>query len=95
MPFPQTDKPLVSVILELSEQAELTFRCLRSLKENSHLPIEIIAIAHGSSRFTEKLFERVEGVQYIRGTQNQKRCATQGWGRTCPRRIPAISRKYR
>src|SRR4051794_16829075 len=56
MPFPETDKPLVSVILELNERAELAFRCLRSLKEDSHLPPEIIAIDPSSSDLTMKPF---------------------------------------
>jgi len=44
LPFPVAAQPVISVVLVLFNRAELTFRCLRSLKENTHLPIEIIVI---------------------------------------------------
>src|SRR4051812_46215099 len=56
LPFARFEHPLVSVIMVLYNRAELTFRCIRSLKESSHLPLEIIAINNGSSDLTEKLF---------------------------------------
>jgi GT2 family glycosyltransferase len=71
LPFPEVAHPLVSVILVLYNRAELTFRCIRSLKENCHLPVEIIAIDNGSSDLTERLFGRITGVRYVRNTENK------------------------
>ena len=72
LPFPEADQPIVSVILILHEQAELSFGCLRSLKESSHLPLEITAIDKCSNDLNGKLFEKVEGgVRYIRNTESQ------------------------
>ncbi len=71
-PFPETDQPVVSVILILHGRAEFTFGCLRSLKENSHLPIEIIAIDDCSNYLNGELFKRVRGVRYIRNPENQR-----------------------
>jgi GT2 family glycosyltransferase/glycosyltransferase involved in cell wall biosynthesis len=71
LPFPEVEHPLVSVILVLYNRAELTFRCLRSLKENSHLPLEVIAIDNGSSDLSQKIFDRITGVHYVRNPENR------------------------
>src|SRR5208282_321655 len=71
LPFPWADQPIISVILVLFNRAELTFQCLRSLKENTHLPIEIIVIDNRSTDLTERLFRQVTGVRYVRNTENK------------------------
>ena len=71
LPFPQADQPIISVVLVLFNRAELTFRCLRSLKENTHLPIEIIVIDNRSTDLTERLFRQVTGVRYVRNIENK------------------------
>ena len=70
LPFPVAAQPVISVVLVLFNRAELTFRCLRSLKENTHLPIEIIVIDNRSTDLTERLFQQVTGVRYVRNSEN-------------------------
>ncbi len=70
LPFAESAQPVISVVLVLFNRAELTFRCLRSLKENTHLPIEIIVIDNRSTDLTERLFQHVTGVRYVRNSEN-------------------------
>ena len=69
--FEKHKTPMISVILILYNRAELTLACLKSLSENCTLPIEIIVIDNKSTDDTEKLFEQVKGVVYIRNEENK------------------------
>ena len=71
--FEKHKTPMISVILILYNRAELTLACLKSLSENCTLPIEIIVIDNKSTDDTEKLFEQVKGVVYIRNEENKNR----------------------
>lgn len=69
--FKKEDNPLVSVILILYNRAELTFACLKSLKKNCQLPLEIICIDNNSTDKTRDLFKKVSGVKYIGNDENK------------------------
>ncbi|MFH5926978.1 rhamnan synthesis F family protein [Roseomonas xinghualingensis] len=71
--LPRSEKPEVSIILVLFNQAELTFGCLRSIKEtlSGDAPgVEIIIFDNGSSDRTGTLLERIEGATVIRSETN-------------------------
>ena len=68
--FTLEENPIVSVILVLYNRAELTYACLKSLKTNCQLPIEIVCIDNNSSDKTRELFKKVSGVKYIRNKEN-------------------------
>lgn len=64
-------KPKVSVVLVLHNQAELTYHCLESLRQNSAMPIELIIFDNDSADETSALLDRLEGVQIIRSLDNR------------------------
>lgn len=68
--FEQFEKPRLSVILVLYNKAELTYQCLKSLKEESDVEYELIIIDNDSSDKTSFLMEKVSGVKYIRNEEN-------------------------
>jgi GT2 family glycosyltransferase len=78
--FNTTSSPLVSVIVVLFNRAELTLRCLQSLKQISDPPLEIVIIDNNSTDETRDLLSRVTGLRYERNADNLHflRAANQG-----------------
>ena len=72
--FDNSNQKLVSVILVLYNRAELTLQCLKSLKDNCHIPLELIVIDNNSTDDTSKLFSKVKGVNYIKNKENKTSC---------------------
>jgi GT2 family glycosyltransferase len=70
MKLPTDDKPLISIILILYNRAELTFQCLRSLRENFSGSFEVIIVDNASGDDTGLLLDRLEGVKIIRNQEN-------------------------
>lgn len=68
--LPNAEKPKLSVILVLWNQAELTFSCLDTLAREFDVPLEIIIVDNASSDHTESLLERLTGAQIIRNEIN-------------------------
>ena len=68
--LPTSDTPVVSIIMVLFNQAELTFECLRSLTQALDLPTEIILVDNASTDLTAELLDRVDGVCLRRNAQN-------------------------
>jgi GT2 family glycosyltransferase len=68
--LPTSDKPLVSIVVLLFNQAELTFQCLRSLQHALDLPCEIIIADNASSDRTGELLDRVDGARIVRNSEN-------------------------
>ena len=67
----EPDAPRVSVLLVLYNRAELTFRCLRALREVDRVvPLDVIIVDNGSSDDTPLLLSRLSGVQIIRSPEN-------------------------
>lgn len=69
--WPVVESPLLTVILVLFNRAELTLRCLRSLAEDSSIPLEIIAVDNASTDETVALLDRLDGVKVIRNRENR------------------------
>lgn len=64
-------RPRVSIILVLFNRAELTFACLKSIREIVDPAIEVVIVDNASSDRTGELLERVKGgVKIIRNTEN-------------------------
>jgi GT2 family glycosyltransferase len=71
--LPKADKPEVSIILVVYNQAELTFGCLRSIGETLSVDgpsVEVLILDNGSSDRTAALLERTEGATIIRSETN-------------------------
>jgi GT2 family glycosyltransferase len=68
--FTQHDRPAVSVLLVLHNRAELTWRCLQSLREHASVPTELVIVDNGSTDETPRLLERVRGAHVIRSGEN-------------------------
>lgn len=68
--IPTSDKPKVSIILILYNQAALTFRCLCSLALERNVPIEVIVIDNHSRDDTDKMMKRVSGIKYVYNNEN-------------------------
>jgi O-antigen biosynthesis protein len=68
--FPVGTSPEVSVILVLFNRAELTFACLRSIRETA-AGAEVIIVDNNSSDDTPRLVERLDGVRVIRNPENR------------------------
>jgi GT2 family glycosyltransferase len=68
--LPSPQKPYLSVVIVLYNQAELTLACLQSLAE--HLPdeSEVILIDNASTDATDVLLQRVHGAVVIRNDHN-------------------------
>lgn len=68
--LPLTDMPLVSVIIVLYNQAELTFRCLLSLSSERDVAIETIIVDNASADQTAILLNNVSGIKLIHNAEN-------------------------
>ena len=64
------ERPAVSVLLVLFNQAALTLQCLRSLLKQNDLSFELIIVDNASSDRTEELLSRLDGVEIIRNDHN-------------------------
>lgn len=63
-------EPKISIILVLFNKAELTYACLRSLKQNAGLPLEIIIVDNHSTDFTYELLNNVKVSEIIYNNEN-------------------------
>ena len=68
--LPTSEAPVVSIVIVLFNQAELTFECLRSLMHALDLPAEVILVDNASSDRTAELLERVDGATVRRNSEN-------------------------
>jgi GT2 family glycosyltransferase len=69
--FPVLDRPDLSVVVVLWNQAHLTLRCLRALLAQDYLNIELVLVDNASSDRTNALLSRLRGVQVIRSDSNE------------------------
>jgi GT2 family glycosyltransferase/glycosyltransferase involved in cell wall biosynthesis len=67
--WPRVDEPRASVILVLHNRAELTLRCLRSLRDAASL--EVVIVDNASSDETSALLDRLDGARVERSAENQ------------------------
>ena len=68
--LPAADKPRVSIILILYNQAELTLACLQSLQLIYRNDMEVIIWDNASSDDTRRLLDKVEGAKVILHEEN-------------------------
>lgn len=69
--LPSRDRPRVSVLLVLFNQAGLTYGCLQSLAAEHDIAFETIIVDNASSDRTSALLDRVEGATLIRNGDNE------------------------
>lgn len=69
LPHPQA--PLISVVLVLYNQVELTYACLCSLVAHATADTEVVIIDNASTDGTTELLERVRGAVVVRNKQNR------------------------
>ena len=68
--LPTSETPVVSILIVLFNQAELTFECLRSLTRALDVPSEVILVDNASSDRTGELLDRLDGVRIVRNASN-------------------------
>ncbi len=71
--LPRAERPEVSIVLVLYNQAELTFACLGSIAETlgADAPgIEVVIVDNQSNDLTAALLDRVEGATVLRNRSN-------------------------
>ncbi|HEY6359287.1 MAG TPA: glycosyltransferase family 2 protein, partial [Vicinamibacterales bacterium] len=68
--IPSAGDPVVSILLVLYNQAELTFRCQQSLIDTVDVPAEVIIVDNASSDHTRLLLERLDGARIVRNGEN-------------------------
>lgn len=68
--LPSSANPKISILIVAYNQAELTFRCLLSLIENTPQEAEVIIVDNGSYDETQDLLSQVEGAHVIRNEEN-------------------------
>ena len=68
--FPAVDQPVLSIVIVVYNQAELTYQCLRSIREAMDVPLEIIVIDNASTDTTAQLTRRLSGCVTQRQTEN-------------------------
>jgi len=68
--LPTSEAPVVSILLVLFNQAELTYECLRALRLALDVPCEVILVDNASSDRTGELLDRLDGVRVVRNAEN-------------------------
>jgi O-antigen biosynthesis protein len=68
--FPKTDAPDVSVIVVLFNQEHFTLQCLRAVRLQSRVNMEIILVDNNSSDETSQLLAGVDNVLVLRNREN-------------------------
>jgi GT2 family glycosyltransferase len=68
--LPTSEAPVVSILLVLFNQAELTYTCLRGLRRALDAPCELIIVDNASSDRTGELLDRIDGATVVRNAEN-------------------------
>ena len=68
--LPTSETPVVSILLVLFNQAELTYTCLRALRRALDAPCEVILADNASSDQTAELLDRIDGARVVRNAEN-------------------------
>jgi GT2 family glycosyltransferase/lipopolysaccharide biosynthesis protein/Tfp pilus assembly protein PilF len=69
--LPNAKNPVVSILVVLFNEAELSLRCLRALIEAVDLPAEVIIVDNGSTDDTGRLLDRLDGARVIRNSEDR------------------------
>jgi GT2 family glycosyltransferase len=68
--FPSSPRPAISVVIPVFNRASLTLQCLEALSSEAGIGLEVIIIDNASSDETADLFERIQGIRYVRNGEN-------------------------
>jgi GT2 family glycosyltransferase len=68
--LPQSPDPVVSILVVVYNEAELTLQCLTALESTVDISAEIIIVDNASSDDTTQLLNRVRGVRVVRNVEN-------------------------
>lgn len=68
--FARRDRPAVSVVVVLFNQAHLSLACLESLLERADVPFELIVVDNGSRDATRRLLGRLRNARILRNRRN-------------------------
>lgn len=68
--LPCSARPVVTVLLVLWNQAELTLACLRALAAEFDVALEVVIVDNGSTDQTGALLSQIEGIRLIRENEN-------------------------
>jgi len=68
--FPTTDKPKVSILLVLFDQAPLTLLCLESIAKFAPDPYEVIIVDNASGDETKELLSNISNISLIENNEN-------------------------
>jgi GT2 family glycosyltransferase len=82
---PLAERPRLSVILVLHNQAALTLDCLRSLAAGASAELETIIVDNNSTDSTAALLDRLEGVRILRNAENRGYAAAVNQGAAAAR----------
>ncbi|MFM7449588.1 MAG: glycosyltransferase [Leptolyngbyaceae cyanobacterium] len=66
-----SENPLLSIVVVLHNRAELTFQCIRSIKETVDQPFELIIVDNASQDETALLLEKIRGIKLISNPENR------------------------
>ncbi len=91
--LPLYKNPVLSILIVVYNEAELTLRCLKSIVETVDVPAEVIIVDNASSDDTADLFDRLEGARIYRNLEDLHflRAANQGAARANGRTLLLIN----
>lgn len=68
--IPTSEAPILSIVIITHNQAELSFRCLKSLIEVIDTPTEVLIVDNASTDRTAELLARTRGCRVLQQTEN-------------------------
>ncbi len=68
--LPTSESPVLSIVIVTHNQAELSFRCLKSLTEVLDTPAEVLVVDNASTDHTAELLARTRGCRVLQQTEN-------------------------
>jgi O-antigen biosynthesis protein len=85
-----SERPLVTVVIPVFDQRDVTVRCLRSIADTwfESLDVQFVVSDDGSSDGTAETVTCLEGVDYVRGSRNE------GFVRACNRGASLARGRY-
>ena len=70
MSFREFDLISTTIIIPIFNHAKYTYQCLKSIKQNTVTPYEIIVVDNASDNETRSMLSRIKGIRIIRNPEN-------------------------